>query len=184
MCSNLTENEKVQIDNSDTDLAMLAANTFDYILCQVQNSSLNFQLQLSPFTAYISLKKSLVKDKHGKPSLPRLSSQVSSIDNVNNKKLELDLLELQQKYDTLMRDYNSACDTIKNLNEAAIVKKESLVCEMKDEDQKIKDMENLIRDREATISILQCNNKTAQEVANKLNKELNDSKAEFVQRNN
>ena len=44
---------------------MLAAQTFDKILDVIQRSNLNFQLQVSPFSAYISLKKSLVKDRSG-----------------------------------------------------------------------------------------------------------------------
>ena len=62
-------------DNYESDsYAMLASNTFDFILEQIKKSSLNFQIQLSPFSAYISLKKSLVTDKSGVPQLPRLAS--------------------------------------------------------------------------------------------------------------
>ena len=47
-----------QEDNYDLDnYAMLASNAFDFILEQIKNSSLNFQLQLSSFSVYISLKK-------------------------------------------------------------------------------------------------------------------------------
>ena len=60
-----------QEDNYESDsYATLASNTFDFILEQIKNSSLNFQIQLSPFSAYISLKKSLVKDRSGVPQLP------------------------------------------------------------------------------------------------------------------
>ena len=59
--------------------AELASNTFDFILEQIKNSSLNFQLQLSPFSAYISLKKSLVKDKNGVPQLPKLAPDAHCI---------------------------------------------------------------------------------------------------------
>ena len=44
---------------------MLVNETFHHILEEVQNSSLNFQLQVSPFSAIISLKKSFIKDKSG-----------------------------------------------------------------------------------------------------------------------
>ena len=186
MSSKLTEEKKVQIDNSDIDLTMVATDTFDYILSQVKNSSLNFQLQLSPFSAYISLKKSLVKDKHGKPLLPRLSPQFLNTDSVS-KNFEFDLQELQQKYDTLKSEYDAAGYTIQNLqnlegnlptlNEFATLKNESEIRILKDE--KIEELRHLLKERDATISILQCNNKTAQEVANKLNKELSDSKVEY-----
>ena len=48
---------------SDLSPTMIAEQTFDSILQQVQNSNLNFQLQLSPFSANISLKKSPIKDQ-------------------------------------------------------------------------------------------------------------------------
>ena len=51
----------------DSDLNMAASKAFDHVLQQVTSSSLNFQLQLSPFSAVISLKKSFVKDKDGIP---------------------------------------------------------------------------------------------------------------------
>ena len=44
---------------------MIAEKTFSNIIQQVQSSNLNFQLKLSPFSAMISLKKTLVKDKLG-----------------------------------------------------------------------------------------------------------------------
>ena len=58
--------------NSDSDFnpAMLANNAFETLIDQVRNSNLNFQLQMSPFSAQISLKKSLVIDQSGRPRLP------------------------------------------------------------------------------------------------------------------
>ena len=48
----------------------MASIAFDRILQEIQTSNLNFQLQISPFSAQISLKKSLVKDKDGSCRLP------------------------------------------------------------------------------------------------------------------
>ena len=43
-----------QEDNYESDsFARLTSNTFDFILEEIKNSSLNFQIQLSPFSAYI-----------------------------------------------------------------------------------------------------------------------------------
>ena len=58
---------------SDSDLTMLAATSFNGILNLIQNSCLNFQVQLSPYSALISLKKSFVKDKEGSLILPKTS---------------------------------------------------------------------------------------------------------------
>ena len=68
-----------EIINSDSDSksTMLASQTFDNILEEIQNSCLNFQLQISPFSALISLKKSFIKDRSGNHILP--------IKQLNNK---------------------------------------------------------------------------------------------------
>ena len=55
--------------NTDSELkftmSTAATETFDMILDCVKKSNLNFCLQLSPFSANISLKKTFVKDKAG-----------------------------------------------------------------------------------------------------------------------
>ena len=53
------------INSDKIDPAMLAKQRFGDILEQVQTSCLNFQLQVSPFSAVISIKKSFIKDKSG-----------------------------------------------------------------------------------------------------------------------
>ena len=75
---------------------MLAAQTFDKILDVIQRSNLNFQLQVSPFSAYISLKKSLVKDRSGSflqppPITPLLSPTL--VDDVAKHLARIDELE-------------------------------------------------------------------------------------------
>ena len=59
----------VSSDNAKTP-AMRASQTFDRILQTIQKSNLNFVLQLSPYSANISLKKSLVTNKSGTVCLP------------------------------------------------------------------------------------------------------------------
>ena len=49
---------------------MVASRTFSSILQQIQSSNLNYQFQVSPFSATISLKKTSIKDKHGAPLFP------------------------------------------------------------------------------------------------------------------
>jgi hypothetical protein len=56
--------------SSDKNPTMLASSTFDAIIKQIQTSHLNFHLQISPFSAIISLKKTLIKDKSGTFLLP------------------------------------------------------------------------------------------------------------------
>ena len=53
---------------------MEASTTFENIIQQIQNSHLNFKLELSPFSANISLKKSFIRNKAGIVLSPPCSS--------------------------------------------------------------------------------------------------------------
>ena len=77
-------------------------------------------MQLSPFSAQISLKKSLVCDKSGAPLYPNSSYQTSDekILLETNRQLLTELSSLKSKYDNLAIQYGSACDTIKYLKKA------------------------------------------------------------------
>ena len=63
--------EKTDSD-SDFNPTMAASKAFDQILEYVKSSNLNFCLQLSPFSANISIKKTLTKDKSGVHLNPRI----------------------------------------------------------------------------------------------------------------
>ena len=54
----------------NSDVQKYAMSAFDDIICRVRRSNLNFQLQLSPFSAVISLKKSVVKNSDGVQIIP------------------------------------------------------------------------------------------------------------------
>ena len=54
----------------NSDISMLAANVFNAIIDQIQNSKLNYHLQISPFSAMVSIKKTFIKDKRGQTILP------------------------------------------------------------------------------------------------------------------
>ena len=145
-----------EIDSSD--LTMVASNAFRDILDKIQSSCLNFQLQLSPFTAVISLKKSLVKDISGKPLLPPSPCSVENtvIENLmaKNKKLEQELNDITQKYEKVANECAIACITV--------------------DDYKVK-----LRAQENVIHDLELANKNATEAAKQLNKMHNDNRAMF-----
>ena len=91
--------------SSDLNPTMLASKTFDHIIEHVQTSNLNFQLQLSPFSATISLKKSFVKDRFGNILLP--SSEV----NENELKIKM------QEYSDLLGENDQLKTTIMEMQE-------------------------------------------------------------------
>ena len=113
-------------DNLDglinSDVTMIASKTFDNILDTIKNSNLNFHLQLSPFSAVISLKKSPICDKSGSPLLP--NSNFQEFDNksviLRNQQLEAEVVKLENHYNSLAQQYNSACAMIKSLEEQII----------------------------------------------------------------
>ena len=131
---------------------MLAAKKFDHVLRQIQESSLNFQMTLSPFSAMISLKKSFVTDTTGAPLLP---PKVAEEDMKNLVvKLEMENKRLQHMYDELVSRYETAISSINSL-------------------------ENAVQDREDSLVKLECVNRCAKESALILNKIFNYTKVKF-----
>ena len=65
---------------------------------------LNYQVKLSPFSAIISLKKSLVKDKSGRPILP---SSFSFAPNEDTEILHDKLLKVESYFSSLQRAYET-----------------------------------------------------------------------------
>ena len=75
----------------DVDSTMAAAIAFNNIVNLVQSSNLNFRLELSPFAANISLKKTPVKNKSGIPLLPCVPNPRSvNVEALVTKNLELE----------------------------------------------------------------------------------------------
>ena len=108
-----------QTSDSDTPPAMLASIVFNRILNQIQSSNLNFHVQISPSSAFISLRKTFVKDKSGTPLIP---SAISSTPNLGmeeliakNHILEKDLSILQKKYEEVSNNCEKAYEAIKEL---------------------------------------------------------------------
>ena len=102
-----------EIINSDSDLklTMLASQTFDNILEEIQNSCLNFQLQISPFSAMISLKKSYIKDRSGNPLLP--TKQLNNKSRSSKDYIEALVAknyELETKLNCLQIDHKNLVD--------------------------------------------------------------------------
>ena len=127
--------------NSDfTNPEMLASQTFDQIIDSVQKSNLNFQLQVSPFSAYISLKKSLVKDKSGSLLLPQKSPPltVSSPQPSSNSESAKLIIKINELESALVIQKNRYEDAVKD-NEVT--------------NQKLKDTEKKVVDENRKLEI-------------------------------
>ena len=112
--------------NSDINPAMLATKTFDRILEMIQKSNLNFVLQVSPFSANISLRKSLIKDRSGTAILPPdlsayddnqyLKETIADLVSKNNK-LEKDVINLKNELELAVDDCEKANKKVASLEE-------------------------------------------------------------------
>ena len=132
------------------------------MLDTVRSSNLNFHIQLSPFSAIISLKKSLIKDKVGNYVLPQFTVSTGDCEKLKDGKIE----ELEQinaiqkeKYEEVLAELEVHRERAK-LSEISMVQlkadintkyvhieelkkeKESLSNKVCDLNQQISDMQN------------------------------------------
>ena len=77
---------------------MSANIAFTNILSCIQSSGLNYRIQMSPFSANISLKKSLIKTLSGSPILPTVTGA-----EINRNVLERELTEMRESYEDLLQ---------------------------------------------------------------------------------
>ena len=106
-----------EFSDSDKNSAMLASKAFTSIINQIRTSNLNYQLQLSPLSAYISLKQSLIKERSGAPRLPPApETQVSSsLESVVAALVEKNL-QLERKLKEVQAAYTDAVDKLQENN--------------------------------------------------------------------
>ena len=166
-------------DRRNENPAMLAINAYDNIIDQIRSSNLNFQLQMSPFSAHISLKRSLVKDHSGAYRLP-----LETLDEKN--------LQLQKSFDALAADYARKVDdiqeaykkmelweleknTIKKENETEILV-ENLKLELNKLTIENENYKGKIEEQNENILELERKVKIKNEISNTLNKQLSDLK--------
>ena len=142
---------------------MCASRTFETLLQQIQSSHLNFHLQVSPFSAVISLKKTFIRDRSGRLLLPPPQNPVTptfiqaredlAALTAKNKKLEMDKVILEQNYENSVLDCEAAYNIIRSLEEQ--IKNIKLKSESVDND-----LNEIVKDQKETISFLENQLKT------------------------
>ena len=181
-----------QFNNSEKDVrnpAMLALNTYESVIDQIRSSGLNFQLQLSPFSAQISLKRSLVKERSGVLRCPPPLKKEPSVHDQENRRENLKLVETDVY--TLERNIlvkkeaeeDNQIESFKNeLNKLIIEntkcneklkEQEAEICTLKIENTKC---EETLKEKDAEIFDLEKIVKVKNEVANRLNQQLRELK--------
>ena len=139
-------------DSIPNDPTMAASTAFNTILDQIRRSNLNFQMHLSPFSANISLKSSLIRDKSGSPLLPPaplilyndVKSENMEILIATNKKLENDLSVLQNKFEETLAENKVIHSELENLKENLSGQQNAIQNEIK-EKKKIKKLRQKAR---------------------------------------
>ena len=177
---------------------MAATKAFDKILDDVKSSNLNFCLQLSPFSATISLKKTLVKDKAGLFLYPPVAN-ASDLPKQNLNSIKVEQLEdiiddLKLRLAESTADCEQAHEKITELENKLKIKQENLetkdsdltdqldkkTCEiniLSDEKKQLEqNFQSFIKERDTEIENLQQSLKTANCIVAKLNKKLAEIK--------
>ena len=109
----------------DSELRMAVCEKFNSILDEVQQSKLNYHISLTPFAAYITLKKSTQVELDGKlasPSPPLLRLLEQSLREKFNYESEINLLKTtllksESQCDQLSRENRSLLDQISSEKE-------------------------------------------------------------------
>ena len=176
MCSTFMNGKIENFDNSDYPTTMLASRTFDKILQEIRSSNLNFQLQESPFSAQISLKKSLVKERNGSirphPTVSSMSCKDLKIEALETRanNLEEDLKSIQNKYARSVDDLEEAEKKIKELEDQISKPIKS------EHDQEVFDLEIKNNSLREEIVDLEKSVDVKIKVSERLKKELGESK--------
>ena len=192
MCTNKIEESTDQFINSES--TMCAAKVFQDILFKIQSSSLNYHLQVSPFSAVISLKRTFTTDKTGVSCLHK-TSDIDEQTLITKQKRQI--IDLENQLTNLKFEHEASLNKIQLLENEIMVKKEreEAVCDetdskvqqkeetiflLKNSNSKLTEAntkleENLVQ-QEEKISTLTISNQKGQELVKKLNQELNSLK--------
>ena len=103
----------------NTESTMAIETTFNSILNEIQLSKLNFVMQLTPYAAYITLKKSTQVDRdgvHATPSPPVLTLLYESYRD--QAALHSEIKELRQALD----ESEHKCSDLQDINASLILK--------------------------------------------------------------
>ena len=197
MCTNKIEESTDQFINSES--TMCAAKVFQDILFKIQSSSLNYHLQVSPFSAVISLKRTFATDKTG--AVQPFASCLHKTSDINEQTLiakqKRQIIDLENQLTNLKFEHEASLNKIQLLENEIMVKKEREEAVCDETDSKVQQKEetifllknsnsklteantklekNLVQ-QEEKISTLTISNQKGQELVKKLNQELNSLK--------
>ena len=101
--------------NKVTDYTMAASKTFEALLSKIQSSNLHFKIEQYPFSAVISIKKSLIRDQAGNLlEPPPLDSILLIQAKTENQNLNMKIANLENFVNSIQNQYACAVDECAN----------------------------------------------------------------------
>ena len=191
-----TNKQEAQIENSTekmnpiTGLEMAANTTFNSILNEIQLSNLNFKIQMTPFAAIITLKKTALKDKNGllaKPSPPilfllqnaqQMIVNIQEEDNYLKATLincEADIEESNQVKNEKMIEFEKACEDLsesRTRNKEILKFANQLENKLEMKDATISNLKNDLKKLKVELELLKTETKQASKVVRTKEKEV------------
>ena len=140
-----------------TDLKMAVDATFSSIINEIQLSNLNFSLQITPFSAYITLKKSVIKDQNGNQAVPSppilfvLQQAQQTIQELReeNEQLKIKCDATEKKNDILVNDKATVVEALAvsdNNLAASLATNNSMHSELEAAEKRIIEIEASLKD--------------------------------------
>ena len=111
--------------NEVTELRMAVDATFSSILNEIQLSRLNFFLQITLFAAYITLKKSVIKNQYGIQAVPsppflfllQQAQQTIAELHEENKRLKIEIIEAEKSNESRVYDNAALVEALQVSND-------------------------------------------------------------------
>ena len=129
---------------------MDATIVYENLLLQIQKSCLNYKLEMSPFSATISLKKSFIRNKSGTPVYPQSLESLPRAENVQKDTFNIEMMELKNKLHQL--EYTTASYKMKY--EEEVLESETLQQKLKETLNKLDNLHNLFDINDASYENL------------------------------
>ena len=137
---------------TDSELTMAISSAFNSIINQFQLSNLNFAIKMTPFAAYITMKKSTQIDKnrgHLSPSPPvwgpieqAMNKKMAAESEIVGLRSTIQILEEEvHKLSTKNRSLNEELSTVKNALVTSLAANELFETKL---EQKEKDMNKVV----------------------------------------
>ena len=164
----------LQLINSE--LKMDVESVFKTVIRNIQSSNLNYRINLSPFSASISLKKSFIKDRNGNCLFPKTPESAVFKDSKSKDCEDSRIINLNRELEAAISDFTDISEKHAALEAENVKLKNqvrsswSVAAEVNNNDCKLhfdSYLESLKRD----IEDLKVSNETKRQTINRLNTE-------------